>query len=85
MLGKLWNRIDRLNIKRASKYRLFRIALEIPAGLLGLLVWLLIRAHFLGTWDWMLCFIGYPLIVIHFVSVFYSCRHDFRGRKRKGS
>ena len=58
MMNRLWNRIDQLKIAAEGKFRLFRTALEIPAGVVGLLVWLVIRTCCLRTCDWMLCFVG---------------------------
>ena len=80
MLIHLWDHIDQMNIKVANKFRLFRIILEIPAGLIGLLLWLVIRIWCLKTWDWMICFIAYPVIITWLIAIFYSCRHDFRDR-----
>ena len=83
MLKNLWNRINNMGIKAEEKSRLFRIALEIPAGLAGMLLWLVIRTWCLGTPDWMLCFIGYPVMAAVFVSVFYSYNHTFVDRRPK--
>ena len=77
MLNFLWNHIEQLNLRAENKLRLFRIALEIPAGVIGLLLWLVIRNWCLKTWDWMICFTGYPIMTTWFVAIFYSCRHNF--------
>ena len=81
MLHFLWDHIEQLNLKAENKFRLFRATLEIPAGLIGLLLWFFIRIWCLETLDWMICFIGYPIIITWFIAVFYSCRHDFRDGK----
>ena len=84
MLGFLWDHIEQLNLKTENKFHLFRIILEIPAGVIGLLLWLFIRIWCLKTWDWMICFIGYPVITTWLVAVLYSCRHDFHDSRRHG-
>ena len=78
MLRSLWNRIDHISIKPESKCLLFRIALEIPSGLAGLLLWLILRSWCLKTWDWMVCFVGYPVIAAWFFAVLFCWRHEFR-------
>ena len=76
MLNSLWNRISRRNWSAEGKFRLFRLALEVPAGLAGLLLWLIVRIWCLKTWDWMVCFVGYPVILAWLVTVLFSCRRD---------
>ena len=78
---KLWKSIDKLNLKEESKFRLFRIISEGVSAVLGLLVWLIIRNRIFGTWDWAVCFMGYPIIFSLFVSAVYSCSHSFHNGK----
>ena len=77
MLNFLWNHIEHLNLRAENKFRLFRIIPGIAAGVIGLLLWLVIQNWCLKTRDWMICFIGYPVIITWFIAIFYSCRHDF--------
>ena len=83
MLDLLWKRINYINLQAESKFRIFRIALEIPAGLTGLLLWLIIRSRYLQTRDWMVCFIGYPIIISWFISILFICRHPFQNGSTK--
>ena len=77
MLNHLWKRINRLNIKAAGKYRLFRFALELPAALAGLLLWWVLPFPALKVWDRMLCFMGYPVLLACLFAFLYCCNHDF--------
>ncbi len=43
----------------------------------GLVVWLLLRTWILPTVDWMLCFIGYPMLISWVVIFIYLCNHPF--------
>ena len=81
-MKKLWNRVDGLNLKAGKKLRLFRLTLEFSSALLGLLIWLLIQNRILNTWDWLICFIGYPVMITWIASMLYSCNHDFHDGKQ---
>lgn len=73
----LWTYIDSKDWQAESKYRFTLTILGILFALAGLILWLIIRPWILSTLDWMLCFIGYPIVISWFVVVIYSFRHDF--------
>ena len=77
MLINLWRCIDRINIKAESKLRLFSLALEIPAGMSGILIWLVIRIWCLRTLDWLVCFIGYPAVTAWIIAILFTYSHEF--------
>lgn len=62
---------------KGSRCRCFRILNCIVAGLFGLILWLIVRLFALDSPDWMICFIGYP-VVVHglFGSTLYINAHN---------
>lgn len=76
-MHRLWSYIDSKKLHEATKYRLLLIILGLLSALAGFGIWLIIRLFALSTLDWMLCFVGFPVILSWFVVFFYSCRHDF--------
>ena len=82
MFIKLWHQINTLSNRSIStKLRLFRIILETGAGVIGFLLWLAVRSIAFSTVDWMICFIGYPIIIAWFFSILYFCRNGFDEKK----
>ncbi len=76
-MKKLWNHIDEKRWSREAKYRVALLIAGILFGAAGFILWLLIRPWALATRDWMLCFIGYPVILSWVLVFLYACRHDF--------
>ncbi len=73
----LWSWIDKKNMPVYAKYRLALLTAGVLSALLGFVLWLVIRSWTLSTADWMVCFIGYPVIISWLVVFFYSCHHAF--------
>jgi len=73
----LWNYIDRLNRHAEAKYRSAELILAALYGLLGFAGWLIAGRRLFSAWDWMVCFIGYPVIISRLVVFLYYCNHDF--------
>lgn len=73
----LWTYIDEKNWRAETKFQVTLFILGILFALIGLVVWLVIRTWILSTWDWMICFIGYPIVLSWFFVFLYSCNHDF--------
>ena len=80
-MNHLWTYIDHKNWHEETKYRIALLLLGILFALIGFAIWLVIRIWILSSWDWMLCFIGYPIVISWLVVFFYSCRHGFHDRK----
>ena len=80
-MNHLWTYINHKNWHEETKYRIALLLLGILFALIGFGIWLVISIWILSSWDWMLCFIGYPIIISWFVVFFYSCRHGFHDRK----
>ena len=76
-MKSLWNYIDQKNWTEGSKYRITLIILSILFSTAGLLTWLVIRIWALQTFDWMLCFVGYPILIAILVLFFYSINHQY--------
>lgn len=73
----LWNYIDRLDWTKKAKVKLLLLLVSLVSAVIGLGIWGIVQLWCLKTWDWMLCFILYPVFAA-WISVFlYSCRHSF--------
>lgn len=73
----IWNYIDRKDWEEKTKYQVTLWSMSILAGIIGFLIWLIVRTWFFKGWDAFFCFIGYPVVITWFAVVFYSFRHDF--------
>lgn len=73
----LWTYLDGKNWQAGTKYKIILLLLGTVFALTGFAVWLIIRIWTLSTWDWMICFIGYPVVISWFAVFFYSCKHSF--------
>ena len=81
-MKNIWAYIERKKWHAGTKYRVALLILGTLYALVGLAVWLIIRIWALSTWDWMVCFIGYPIVISRFVVFLYSCNHDFHDGRR---
>lgn len=81
MIMKLWKRIDKKNITEVAKYKLILFILSLIYGAIGLLAWLAVRLIALKTLDWLVCFIGYPVVLSWGVVLYYSFTHNFHDGK----
>ena len=79
-MNRLWTYIDSKSWHEKTKYQMILLILGTVFALIGFGIWLLIRHWAFTTWDWMVCFIGYPITASMFVVFFYSCRHDFHDK-----
>lgn len=80
-MGTLWKYIENKNWDTETKYKALLLILAVLSAAAGFIIWLIIRPRMLATVDWMLCFAGYPVFISWFAAFFYSCRHDFTGKK----
>lgn len=76
-MKNLWTWIDNKAWKATTKFKAALLILGILYALAGFSVWLVISIWMLSTPDWMLCFIGYPVVVSWFTVYFYFLRHGF--------
>lgn len=76
-MEKLWKYIDQKAWTAAVKYKICLLILGILFALIGGFACLISGIFVHLTWDWTICFIGYPVIFSWFLVFFYSCRHDF--------
>ena len=84
-MAELWKRIDDMDMKAESKFRLFRFVTEMLSAAAGLLIWLALRGLLPAGRGWAVCFIGYPFMISLFVSVIYVFNHSFCDGKRHAS
>jgi len=73
----LWNSIDRLDRSIRFKYTIALTVYGIISCLLGLTLWMSIRSQSLHTWDWMVCFAGYPILFSTFFVFYHGSRYEF--------
>lgn len=77
-MKKLWNIINRLETKKSMKNKLYLASLIFVNFVIGGAIWLLIGRLLLPGIDWLICFMGYPGIIIGFFGgVLYLYNHDF--------
>ena len=75
-MSRLWKWIDEKNISKEVKAKLFLFVNSIMFGVIGLVLWVIVSGFGLNSWDWALCFIGYPGFFIGYIGGFV-----FLGRK----
>ncbi len=76
-MKNFWTHIEEKNWNAGKKYRVALLSLGTLYALAGFAVWLIIRIWALSSWNWMFCFIGYPVVISWIVVFLYSCSHDF--------
>ena len=74
----LWNMVNQIHIKNTWKNNLFLVLFILINMVLGACAWLLLGRLILPGTDWLLCFMGYPAIVVGlFGGVIYLYRNQF--------
>lgn len=65
----MWNWLSGFNFKKKTRVWTFIMLNIVYNGFLGYIAWLIIgRQLFDNNLNWMLCFIGYPALLIGFIS-----------------
>ncbi len=73
----IWNYLDEKNWKRNTKYGLMQLLLGTVSAAAGFVLWLFLRKWAFSGTEWMICFIGYPLILSCVTVFLYESRHEF--------
>lgn len=73
----LWSWLERRSWKAATKYRALLWLMSLLSGLAGALLWAVVQLWTLKTVDWLLCFVGYPVVASWLGVVLYGYRHEF--------
>ena len=73
----LWTYIENQKWSAETKYHAVIAILGALSATAGLITWLIIRIWALSSWDWMICFAGYPAVISWFAILFYGSHHDF--------
>ncbi len=76
-MKRLWQYLDQKQWSAKTKYKAAFFLLAVRYALTGFFAWLIIRQWALSTWDWMICFIGYPVCIAFFVVAVYGGNHCF--------
>lgn len=82
-MNRLWIYIDSKKWQEATKYKIILIILGSLFGLIGCILWLIVRSFVFSSPKWLFCFVGYPIIISWVVVLIYSGRHDFHDGKQK--
>lgn len=81
----LWMYLDRKKWKSETKYRTLLLIAEAVSALAGLAVWLILRICFQISWNWIIYWIGCPVVLSWLVVFFYSCHHEFHDKENSQS
>lgn len=74
----VWNMVYRFDIKKSSKNTLFIGILILMNIMIGSLVWYTTGRILFSGISWLLCFAGYPAIIIGFFGgILYLYNHEF--------
>lgn len=73
----LYNYLENTNFRATTKFRLFLLIEALLYGLGGFAVWGIIQLFALRSVEWMICFIGYPIIFSWFLVFVYTLNNDF--------
>ena len=77
VMKKLWNMTERMSLTADRKLLMFRLICEAISASAGVLVWLILRIWILDSWQWLLCFAGYPAVIARFSASVYCLNHEF--------
>ncbi len=73
----LWKILDARALKKEQRGRLFLEMNTMLFGILGFLMWIMVRNFVFHTIDWAFCFVGYSGFLIGFVGGYmYLCRKE---------
>ncbi len=74
----LWTYINGLKTMKSRKNRLYVTSLVLINTLIGAAAWLLLGRLFLPAIEWLLCFMGYPAVLVGlFGGLMYLYNHEF--------
>ncbi len=78
MKSYLWNLLTGKQYNAKTKNSLFLLAMIAFYGIIGFLVWLVLGQRlFENRIDWMICFIGYPAVILGFFQgILYIYNHE---------
>ena len=76
-MKSIWNYLEEKDWKASTKFRAFLFIEALICGLIGFAVWGVIQFFALSSIDWMICFIGYPVIFSWFAVFIYTTNNDF--------
>lgn len=62
-MNTLWNYIDQKTWEKEKKYKVLLFLVSVIAAMVGFFTWLIIQNWICSTWEWMLCFMGYPILI----------------------
>ncbi|MDO4975700.1 MAG: hypothetical protein Q4E53_00405 [Eubacteriales bacterium] len=76
-MKKLWKYIEKKNWPAEKKYRFALLLFGCLFALIGFALWLIVQNFALSSWDWMICFIAYPLMLSWIMVFLFSCKYAF--------
>ncbi len=76
-MKSLWKRINKLNMKKSTKQKLFLTLWSLVCTAVGALAWVTVGRLFLPGIEWLLCFMGYPAMLVGLLGgIIYVGNHD---------
>lgn len=73
----VWNMVNKLDINIRWKRYLFLFCFSLICAATGLVLWLFAGRAIWSDVQWMLCFLGYPMVYIGFYGGYlYLAYHD---------
>lgn len=76
---KMWNVLNRANLRKNTKSFLFVSYNFVVAAMVGVVVWMVLGKLLFPGVLWMLCFIGYPGIFAGFFGgIIYLYNNEFK-------
>lgn len=74
----LWNICSKLNLKKNTKKYVFLVTASILAGIIGLICWFILKNYLpiLKNIGWIICVIGYPMVIAYISGMFYLFKHE---------
>ncbi|MCR4902654.1 MAG: hypothetical protein K6A23_07340 [Butyrivibrio sp.] len=76
-MNKLWNYVDKKNLKAIAKFRYACILTGAGALFTGFFIYLIINIFYPLGFEWLFCFMGYPFLLSLITVFIYSCKHEF--------
>lgn len=77
-MKRLWNVINKMQVRKVVKNKLYLVTLIFLNIVIGGAIWLLLGRMLLPGIDWLLCFMGYPAIFVGFFGgILYLYNHEF--------
>lgn len=77
-MSRLWKWIDVRKMSYKAKTRWFLFLNSLLYSAVGFFAWIIVSRFALDSWDWALCFVGYPGFFVGYIGGFlFLSRHNY--------